>query len=379
MSTTQQVVIHQVNSAQGYKVFVDFPHTLYDGDPNYVPELHIAIREILNPKKNPFFKHSKASFFLAKLDGNIVGRIAAIRNNNYNKYHKCNVGFFGFFDVIDNHSIAKSLLDKAIDWCKQEGLDAVLGPTNLTTNDTSGILVDGYDKPPIVQMTYNKPYYDNLVKQCGFVKEMDLFAYWLPTNSVNDKSLRLSKRIQERLAKRGISFRNINVKNFKKEVATIKNVYSRAWENNWGFVPPTSEEFDHIAEGLKLVVDPKFGFVAEQNGEMIGFALGLPDINEILINNKRGRLFPTGLFKLLLRKSKVKKVRIILLGVVEEHRRAGIEAVFFGNFIQAAKENGLLGGEASWVLDSNEMMKAAAEKMNGEKYKTYRIYRYDIK
>ena len=378
MSATQQISIFKIESNKDYKRFVDFPHSLYEADANYVPELHIAVREILNPKKNPFFKHSKASFFLAEIEGKIVGRIAAIRNNNYNDFHNCNIGFFGFFDVIDNFEVAKTLLDQAVDWCKAEGLDAVLGPTNLTTNDTSGILVEGFDRPPIVQMTYNKPYYDRLVKQYGFVKDMDLFAYWLPTDKVNDKSLRLSERIQERLAKRGISFRNIDVKNFKKEVATIKGVYSRAWENNWGFVPPTPEEFDHIAEGLKMVVDPKFGYVAEQNGEMIGFALGLPDINEILIDNKRGRLFPTGIFKLLMGKSKVKKVRIILLGVVEEHRKAGIEAVFFGNFIKAAKENGLLGGEASWVLDSNEMMKAAAEKMNGEKYKTYRIYRYDI-
>ncbi len=378
MSATQTVTINQVVASKDFKKFVDFPHTLYAGDPNYVPELHIAIRELLNPKKNPFFKHSKAEFFLAKLDGKIVGRIAAIRNNNYNKFHNCNIGFFGFFDVIDDYEVAKSLLDKATDWCKTEDFDAILGPTNLTTNDTSGLLVDGFTKPPIVQMTYNKPYYKDFVEQYGFVNEMDLFAYWIPTDTVNEKSLRLSQRIQERLGKRGITFRNIDVKNFKKEVATIKEVYNQAWENNWGFVPPTSEEFDHIAEGLKLVVDPKFGYVAEHNGKMIGFALGLPDINEILIDNKRGRLFPTGIFKLLMRKSKVKKVRIILLGVIEEHRKAGIEGVFFSKFIQAAKDNGLLGGEASWVLDSNEMMKTAAEKMNGEKYKTYRIYRYTI-
>lgn len=357
------------------KAFIDFPHTLYKDDNNYVAELHIAIKEHLDPKKNPYFKHSKAELYLAYQGNKIVGRIAATVNNNYNEFHNCNIGFFGFFDSINDLSVAELLLKKAEGYCKSANdVDKILGPTNLTTNDTAGLLVDGFDTPPVVQMTYNKPYYVNLMEQLGYGKEIDLFAYKIPTATVNQKALRISDRIKERLDAKGITFRSVSMKNFAQEAKNIKKIYVQAWEKNWGFVPPTNEEFDFLAEGLKMVVSPKYAFMAEENGKLIGFAVGLPNINEILISNRRGRLFPTGIFKLLLGKNKTKQLRIVLLGVIESHRKLGIEAVFFANFIKAAQENNIDFGEASWVLENNEMMVKGAENLNGERYKTYRIF-----
>ena len=368
------VQIKEVKTSSDLKKFIDFPHDLYKGDPNYVPELHIAIKEHLSPKKNPYFNHSEAISYLAIKNDEVVGRISCTLNNNYNKYHNCNVGFFGFFDTIQDTDVASLLLTKAEEFCNRKGLDKILGPTNLTTNDTAGVLVDGFDSPPVVQMTYNKPYYSEFLEQLGYSKEMDLFAYKIDTNKVNRKAIRLSNAFEERLKRAGVTFRTINMKKFQKEVNSIREIYRSAWEKNWGFVPPTDEEFDFLAEGLKMIVNPKYAFMAEHEGDLIGFGLALPNINEILIKIKRGRLLPTGIFKLLLGKNKTKSIRILLLGIHENFRKKGIEAVMFANFIEKAIENNLEYGEASWILENNTMMIQAAENLNGERYKTYRIY-----
>jgi len=369
------ISIAKVISKKEVKQFINFPHDLYRNDKKYVPELYLSISEVLSKKKNPFFKHSEAELFLAKnSDGTVVGRVAAVLDNNYNKHHDSNVGFFGFFDVIEDYSIAEALLNKATTWVKAKGVDRILGPTNFTTNDTAGLLVDGYDSPARVMMTYNKPYYSEFIEQYGFAKEMDLFAYYISTDTVNEKALRLAGMIEERLKTKGINFRFVTKKSKKADIQKIKVVYLKAWEKNWGFVPPTDAEFDHLAEGLNLLLDLNYVYLAEKNGELIGFGVAIPDINEVTIDFKNGKLLPFNIVKLLMNKNKVSSIRIILLGVLEEYRKLGIEAVFFANYIKAAKKNKLKGGEASWILESNEMMVKAAENLNGKRYKTYRIY-----
>ena len=369
-----RIALTKVEGRKDIKSFINFPHDLYQGDINYVPELYLNISEVLSRKKNPFFKHSEAHLFLAKRAGKIVGRIACIRDNNYNAYHNSNVGFFGFFDVIEDYEVAKILLDHATTFAKDQGFDSILGPTNFTTNDTAGMLVEGFNKPPTVMMTYNKPYYNEFVKKYGFEKEMDMYAYFIPTKTANEKSLRLASMLKGRLEKKGIFIRNLNPRKFKSEILNVKNIYRKAWENNWGFVPPTDEEFDHLASGLKLLIDARYVFMAEKENELIGFGAAIPDINEITKDFHYGKLFPFNIVKLLLNKRRTKKIRIILLGVVEDYRRMGIEGVMFANYIQAARDNGLEGGEASWILESNEMMVKAAENLNGERTHTYRIY-----
>jgi GNAT superfamily N-acetyltransferase len=363
-----------VTSDTQKKLFIDYPHELYKDDKFYVPEIYMAMSEHLSEKKNPFFKHSEAHLFLAYEDEKIVGRIATILNNNYNKFHDCRIAFFGFFDCINNQSVADLLLDKAMEFAKSKGATALHGPTNFNTNDTAGLLVEGFDSPPVVQMTYNFSYYKSLIEHYGFEKDMDMFAFWIPEVTVSEKSLNLSDRLKERLANKGITFRNVNMKKFKTEINGIKEIYREAWEKNWGFVPPTDEEFEFLAEGLKLIVDDRFVFICEDKGKMVGFAVALPDINEIMINVKRGRIFPFGIFKLLFGKKKTSKVRVLLLGVIEDYRKMGIEAVMYASLISNTRKFGKLGGEASWVLESNEMMVKGAENLNGQKYKTYRIY-----
>lgn len=373
------IEIHEVSFKNGIKEFIDFPHHLYEGDKNYVPEIFIGQKDMMNPKRYPFFLYGQARFYLAKKNGKTVGRISAINNTNYNKHFGTKIGFFGFMDFIEDQEVVNVLLDKAKEFSLENGLEYLMGPTNFTTNETAGTLIEGFNEPAKIMMAYNKPYYDKLLSQYGLQKEMDLYAYMIYTDRVSEKSIRLSDMVEERLKKHGITIRNINPKDIDNEAKKIHRIYNEAWDENWGFVPFTNEEFDYLKNDLKLILNPNFAYIAEKDGKAIGFGLTLPNINEVLIKNKKGRLFPFGIFRLLIGKSRIKTVRILALGIKKEYRKSGIEAVFFAKNIKAAKKLNLVGGEASWVLENNEAMKAAAEHLNGERYKTYRIYKKKIR
>ncbi|MCX6257127.1 MAG: hypothetical protein NTW49_04400 [Bacteroidia bacterium] len=372
------IEINKVTIDSDFRKFIDFPHDLYQGDPNYVPELFVSQKELMDRKKYPFFLHSEVEFFLAQDHGKIVGRIAAIKNNNYNRFANTNVGFFGFFDCTENYEVAEKLLDTAKSWIREKGMSAMLGPENYSTNETCGLLIDGFDSPPVVMMTYNKTYYPGFFEKYGLQKKMDLFAYWLPIEDMPEKVLRVTKNVEERLKKHGITIRNINMKDFAEEVRKIKIIYNSAWQDNWGFVPMTSEEFDAMAKELKMIVDPSYTLIAEHNGEVVGFSLTIPDINKILIKIKRGRLLPTGLLKLLYYKNKVNSVRVITLGILENYRRLGVDACFYAKTIEIGLKKKIIGGEASWILENNVMMNRALQNLNGKVYKKYRIYEIPV-
>jgi len=372
------IIIKEVTFKDGISEFINFPHDLYKDDPYYVPEIYMGQKDMMNPDKYPFHKYGKVKYYLAHKNGKIAGRIAAINNTNYNRHHSSNVGFFGFFDFIEDQEVCNSLLDKAAAYAKENGQVSIIGPTNFTTNETAGTLVEGFEDPPKLMMTYNNPYYSKLMENYGMKKEMDLFAFMIYAEKASEKSLRIADAVENRLKTKGITIRNINLKDINNEAKRIQKIYNDAWEENWGFVPFTDAEFEYLKNDLKMLLDPKFSYIAEKDGEAIGFGLTLPNINEILIKNKRGKLFPFGIFRLLLGKNKTKYVRILALGVLEEYRKMGIEAIFFAKNIQEARRRGIIGGEASWVLESNEAMVAAAEHLNGEKYKTYRLYKKEI-
>ena len=365
--------IKKVETKKELAAFVDFPHKLYEGDKNYVPELHIAQRDILTPGKHPFHNHSVMQLFLAYEGQEIKGRIAAILNNNHNEFKKVKDGFFGFYDLYNNPEVSKKLLNAAKEWLTDKGATKMIGPVNPSTNEAAGLLVEGFDSPAVAMMTYNKPYYLDLLEAEGFVKSIDLLAYDLPTNVVDKRSLQLKEILRKRLADRNITVRNINMKDFKNEVEKILKVYNAAWIENTGFVPMTEEEFRYLAKDLKMVLDKDFALVAEYEGKTIGFALAIPDINQTLIKIKRGRLLPTGIFKLLLGKSKINYVRVLALGVTKEYRKAGIEAFFYSEIIQKAMDKKIKGGEASWILENNDMMNNGLIKMKAKVYKRYRI------
>ncbi len=366
-----------VNSKNELTAFIDFPHDLYQDDPNYVPELFIAQRDLLT--KHPFHKHNKLQCFLAYDGDKIVGRIAAILNNAHNEYNKVNDGFFGFFDCINDQETANLLFKTATDWLKkQEVTGKFLGPVNFSTNEPCGLLVEGFDSPPVLMQTYNAEYYGKLIEGFGFAKDVDLIAWHWDGNNYDDKSVRLLNALQERLKRNNIVIRKVDLKNFKEETVKLREVYNSAWDQNTGFVPLTDEEFDWLAKDLKLILDPEFALVAEQDGKIVAFGLALLNYNEIFKTIKKGRLFPTGIFKLLFGKKKIQSLRIYALGVVDGYRKMGIEAVLYGTIIKNYTERGLKWAEAGWTLENNTLINEAIIAIKGDPYKKYRLYQKAI-
>lgn len=366
--------IKQVVSKKDLATFVDYPHKLNEGNSNYVPELHIAQRDLLTPGKHPFHDHSEIKLFLAYDGDRVTGRIAAIFNNNHNKFKNTTDGFFGFFDVENNEATAKALFDEAEKWLKNKGAKKIIGPVNPSTNEHTGLLIEGFDEPPVVMMTYNQPYYLKLIEEQGYQKSVDLLAYHLSTDTVDKRTLLLKETLLGRLNNNGITIRKINLKDFKNEVERVLSVYNQAWAENTGFVPMTDKEFKYMAKDLKMILDKDFCLLAEHKGKTIGFALAIPDVNQLQIKIKRGRLFPTGIFKLLFGLKKVNYVRVLALGVLPEYRKAGIEAVFYSEIIEKAAAKKLRGGEASWILENNELMNNGLKKLNAQPYKKYRLF-----
>jgi len=366
--------IEKVDSKRKLTEFIDFPHHLYKDDVNYVPELFIAQRDLLTPGKHPFHLHSSIELYLAYKDNQTVGRIAAILNNNHNAFNKTNDGFFGFFDAVNDQEVANGLLDAANKWLRSKGTNTLIGPVNFSTNETCGVLVEGHDSAPYAMMTYNRPYYNDLLTNYGLAKKVDLYAHKFQIDRLDYKPVRMLDTLTARLNRQGITIRPVQLKNFKEEVKRIHEVYNSAWDKNLGFVPMTAAEFEYLAKDLKMILDTDFCLVAEHEGKVVGFALAIPNINEVLINVKRGRLFPFGIFKLLFGIKKIKSVRVIALGVIEKYRKKGIEACFYAHITRAFQAKKHTRAEASWVLEGNYLMNNAIREMEAVPYKTYRIY-----
>ena len=371
------VRIDPLNKRQLTK-FIDFPHDLYAGDPNYVPMLYMEQEALLNPKKSPFFKHSTAEYYLAKKDGKIIGRIAAILNRNHLEFTGKQEGFFGFFDVINDQAAANMLLDTASEWLRRQGIDKVIGPANFSTNETCGLLVENFDEPPFIMMTYNAPYYVDLLEQYGFVKNVDLLCYNLLDTNMSEKVIAIAEKLEERLVERGVTIRQINMKKYEQEIEQFLPVYNASWSENTGFVPMTPEEVHQIGKDLKQIIDPDFVYFAEKDGKIIGVSLSIPNVNEVQIKVKRGRLFPFGVFQLLFGLKKIKSIRILALGTLKEYRRLGVDVCFYVRTIKTGRLKNIPRGEASWILENNEMMKRAMENIHGQMYRKYRLYEKSI-
>ena len=370
--SNRSITISPVESKRDLKEFIKFPWKIYKNDPQWVPPLIAQQKDILNKQKHPFFEHSEADFFLAKRGKETVGTITTILNNRHNQIHDENVGFFGFFETINDYQVAEKLLDKVMDWAKQKNLDYIRGPENYSQNEICGLLVDGFDTPPVLMMAHNPPYYQNLIEKYGFTKAIDLWAYYMDADTMpmSDRVIRVVQRIKNRSK---FTFRTINKKKFKEEVEKVKIIYNKAWEKNWGFVPLTDHEIDHIANELVQIIDEDIVYFAELDGQPVGFSLACPDINQAL-QKLNGRLFPFGIFKLLYYARKIDRLRVIIMGVLPEYRNQGIDAVFYVDTYQKALEKGYKWGEFSWILENNEPMNTALKNIGAKVYKTYRIY-----
>lgn len=354
--------------------FMDVAWKINAADPMWVPPLRMAVRDALNRDKHPFHEHADVAYFIAERGTEAVGRIAAIVNHRHNEFHEDRVGFFGMFESVDDAAVARLLVETAADWVRARGMDTLRGPINLSTNEeisSPGVLVDGFDTPPVITMSHNPPYYGRLLEGCGMAGSKDLLAYWMASSTPPERLV----RVVERTSKRdGVTLRPLRMKHLNDEVRIIQEIYNSAWSRNWGFVPMTSAEFAYLAKDMKSVVDPELCLIAEVRGEPVGFSLALPDLNLALKHLPNGRLFPLGLLKLLWHKRKVRSLRLITLGLKPEYQTSGMGAAMYLRTFQVGAAKGFSTAEASWILDDNYRMRQALEKLDARVYKTYRVY-----
>jgi GNAT superfamily N-acetyltransferase len=373
---SDRVEVREVKSSADLKQFIMLPFRLYRDDPNWVAPLIGDQKKFLSPAHNPFFEHSKAALFLALREGRTVGRISAQTNTRHNLEHGYKVGFFGFFECEDDHEAADALYERAIAWNKAKDRDSIRGPFNFTINDECGLLVDGFGTPPMIMMTHSRPYYQRLIERSGFTKAMDMYAYFAENHEVPPRLA----RIYEVLLKRsGVQIRSLSrdKRQQARDMEDIFFIYNEAWQYNWGAVPFTRREFDHLKDQLLPLADPELVLIASMAGRPVGFSLALPNYTEVL-KVMRGRVNLWTLAQALIAKRKISSSRAITMGVIKEYQNRGIDTLFHYLLFKSGIRKGITRAEFSWVLESNTMMNRLAEMLGARIYKTYRIYEKQI-
>ncbi len=355
--------------------FVKYQYQVYKDDLHWVPPLLMERHEFLDPATNPFFRHADVQLFLARRGGEVVGRIAAVEDRNYNAFHGTKSAYFGLYESVNDPAVAASLLGAAKDWARWRGLDTIMGPLNLSTNYEVGLLIEGFDSDPYILMSYNPRHYAELFEACGLKKTKDLFAWERSAATPPpERFARIADKIRQH---EGITVRPVKLRDFDAEVARIKEVYNAAWEKNWGFVPMTDAEFEKLAKDLRKLVVSDLALIAEDQGEPIAFSLTTPDFNQAL-KHVGGRLtsfgLPLGLARLLWYSRKIDRVRLMALGVKAGWRRRGVDAVLVVETIRRAHALGYAGGEISWTLEDNDLINRAIESCGCKRTKVYRVY-----
>ncbi len=374
----RNVEVIEVDSSALKDEFIKFPYKLYKEAENWVPPLISERREFFSKKKNPFYRVAKTQLFLAKRDGQTVGRIATCINYAHNEFHEDKVGFFGFFDTVDDYEVASKLLKVAMITLKKEGMEIMRGPMNFSTNHEIGFLIEGFEHPPTISNPWNYPYQPKLAEQFGLKKVMDLHGYQLTKETpIPERHLRVVERVKQR---NKIKIRAVDFSKFEQELKIIREIYNGAWEKNWGFVPLAEEEFYYLARSFKEIADPDLILIAEVEGEPAGFSMAIPDVNQALIK-LNGRLLPFGIIKLLWY-TKVNKVidgiRNVTMGVMHKFHKRGIDNVIFVETYRRADAKGYNWAEQSWILETNELMISAAKAFGSRLIKKYRIVEMPI-
>ncbi len=367
------IEVVEADSQSLRRQFITYPLSLYADVPQYVQHLLVERFEFFDPEKNPFFRTAKVRLFLARRGGKIVGRIATCLNYQHNEFHMDKTGFFGFFDTENDYEVAQRLLKVAMITLKKEGMESMRGPLNFSTNHEGGFLIEGFEQPPTIMMTWTHPYQIELAERFGFTKVMDWLAY-----QVTKEELRISRfqPIVDRLRKRNrVTIRPLNMKQFNADVGQIKDVYNRAWAENWGFVPLDDAQITYMASQFKQIVDPDLVFIALVDDEPVAFSMALPDINQALVH-LNGRLFPFGLAQLLWHtkvRNKVDRIRMVTFGVIPEYQKRGIDTLLYVETVDKAIERGYQQAEMSWVLETNALMRRALVEMGATPRKRYRL------
>ncbi len=371
------VEIRPVRSRRDLKRFVKVPFRLHRDSAQWVPPLIFERMEFLDREKNPYFEHAEAEYFIAERDREPVGRITAQVDSRWDEFQGGSDAMFGFFESVDDPEVASALLDAATEWARARGRSRILGPMEFTTNDELGILIEGYELRPMILEPWHPPHYKELIEARGFGKAMDVLMWELELGSLKegerfDPSIHAAA--EKALHDEGIAIRNLRKSEMADEVRRFTEVYNEAWGDNWGFVPVTDAEVEFQAKNLKQVIDEDWAYMAEKDGEVVGAALTLPDINQVMAK-MGGRLLPFGWLRFLFGKRKIDRLRVFALGVKHDYRHSGVAAGLYLKHLETAGKPGAIeGGEMGWILETNEPMNRAMEGMGGKVVKRYRIF-----
>jgi len=359
-----------VQGAADFARFIEVPYARYRSDPWWVPPLRMDERIRLTPGKNPFFEHGKAAYFLAKDGGRIVGRVAASTDQNHDSIHGERQAAFGFFEA-DTAEATAALLEQAAAWGREQGAEVLRGPLSFTTNDECGLLIEGFEHRPAIMMPHNPPEYAGWIEDAGLAKAKDLYTFRAPIPKESPPVFRRIAAATRRIP--GLVERRLEMKRFEEELGRVKSVYNEAWEKNWGFVPMTDAEIDHMAKQLKPAIVPELVRFVEVDGVPVGFGLIIPDIN-IALQKMGGRLLPFGIVRLLWMLPRIREGRLMALGVRSDWRKKGIGPLLVEELTRAANVRRYTHTEIGWTLETNDDVNNLISATGGVRTGIYRIY-----
>ena len=368
------VEVRPVRSRADRRDFVELPFRLHATGTPWIPPLRIERRLFLSPRFNAFFKHGEAELFLARRDARVVGRLSAQIDLHFNAFHDNAWGMFGFLELEEDPEVLRALLDAAAEWLRARGRDRMVGPMDFTMNDESGVLVDGFDREPMLRQPWHPPYYKRLCEEAGLEKAMDLLI-WELRISDREKILPIIRKLADELGpKHGITIRKMSRRRLRRELDAFAEIYNEAWSNNWGFVPYTKEDLDAYVQELHLVFDREWFMVAENSdSETVGVGITIPDINQVL-KRMGGRVLPFGWWHYLRRRRIMDRCRIGFLGVKPAYQHTGVAAGLYMENFAMAEATPIKWGEAGWVLETNTGLNRGMEALGGRISKRYRVY-----
>ena len=361
--------------------FIGLPWRLYQPDRDrWIPPLRVMVRDLLDARRNPFYENAERALFLALEDGVPVGRIAAIQNRSHNTHHRDRVGFFGFYESVDDARVAHALFEAAAAWLRGHGLTAMRGPMNPSMNHECGLLVRGFRFDPFIMTPWNPRFYTTLFEGAGLTPEKDLLAYYIPADpkrfQLPEGGRQAAGRARTRLGR--LTFRDLDARRLQREAEVCRLIYNEAWTGNWGFVPMNEAEFAYMARQLRPLLLPEFSFIAKVDGHPEGFLVLLPDFNQLFKLVPSGRPLPTGFFTMLRGKRRLRTGRVILLGIRDQYRGQGILPLFLHELLRRARAYGGVAAEASWVLEDNKALNAPLRALGARVTKRWRIYSREL-
>ena len=381
---TPPISVTEVVTGRDVRQFLEVPDFVYGDDPNWVAPLRSEVRKLLDRRRNPFFDHGEACYWLAWRDGKPVGRISAQVNRLHLETHRDATGHFGFLEAVDERAVFDALLGTAEAWLRARGLARALGPCSLSINDEIGVLISGFSYPPVIAMTHAPPYYAPRLEAAGYSKAKDLYGFRFEIDETRNKLIAELLQHATRINREGrVRVRHIDMRRFEAEMRAGIAVYNDGWSANWGFVPITPREVEHLLAALKPVINPRGILLGEIDGRLEGLFVAIPDLNE-LIADLHGKLLPFGWAKLLwrLRTRSPKGGRVMLAGLTKAHQNSALGAAMllwmFADIFKAAHERGYRYVEFSWVLEDNARSIALCERYGGRLYKTYRLYQKSL-